>query len=559
MSQRALWTSVVTAAGFFCLLSPASAAEDSNGLKIIQPAIFEIAQGHGGKTTKNGGTHEQGVVTAFEKDGKQYVVTVYMSPDTDMPYWQCKCSSFELTEKGPKVVADNVQISFNEGGMRNCNRPAIAHDGQNVVWTYGSDYMDPNTTYIYAGVLDEQCGKVVPEMQISTTNNNDNGGTSMVFNGAVDGVSRFVATSFENGNGGIAWAYGLSLHYDEETGEPVFKRTFEKKAYTGTNIARQKVAPIDNDRTLYCGPDGNQRPPERGVVCVVLDKTGNVIPGSRMTIAKTDKTQDIYYNQPTIAVLDYNRFAIQVLRSNGEGRKDNGKGSNNAELYIYEVSEDSQLILKSQMTDIETTFQTHSSICSGQYGAPGSSGQHATSIAMIAAPPTGVGQGMMQMLNWSPETDFMIDSRDEWVISEYADSGHQSNMYGANPNNQGRDFMNCIGNVPNPGYGVEDGFMPTVKTLFVAPMSGKKPDQAKNAQFLSFIPGASDAPLTTPADGPSDGSDPNGNGAELLAPDALTEQAGACSVASPGPSSNNDWAGLGLLALGMFIGRRRRA
>ncbi|MFP6683575.1 MAG: hypothetical protein VB934_02635 [Polyangiaceae bacterium] len=46
MSQKALWTSVVTAAGFFCLLSPASAAEDSNGLKIIQPAIFEIAQGH---------------------------------------------------------------------------------------------------------------------------------------------------------------------------------------------------------------------------------------------------------------------------------------------------------------------------------------------------------------------------------------------------------------------------------------------------------------------------------------------------------------------------------
>jgi hypothetical protein len=379
----------------------------------------------------------------------------------------------------------------------------------------------------------------------------------MVFNGSVDGVSRFVASSFENGNGGIAWAYGLSLSYDMETGDPIFKRNFEKIAYTPTNIARQKVAAIDDKRTLYCGPYGNQRPPERGVVCVVLDENGNVL--SKQTIAKTDKTQDIYYNQPGIAVLDYNRFAIQVLRSNGEGRKDNGKGSNNSELYIYEVSDDSQLILKGQMTDIETTFQTHSSICSGQYGAPNSAGKHTTAIAMIAAPPTGVGQGMMQLLSWSPETDFMMDGRDEWVISEYADSGHQSNMYGANPNNQGRDFMNCIGNVANPGYGVEGGFMPSIKTMFIAPMSGKKPDQPKNSQFLSFVPGASDAPLNTPNDVPGGGDNPGGDDPSILAPDATAEQAGACSVSSLAPRSQGHWAAFSLFALGLFVARRRRS
>ena len=41
---------------------------------------------------------------------------------------------------------------------------------------------------------------------------------------------------------------------------------------------------------------------------------------------------------------------------------------------------------------------------------------------------------------------------DEWVVGAYnGDSGYIANKYGQNPNTQGRDFLRCIGNVPNPG------------------------------------------------------------------------------------------------------------
>jgi MYXO-CTERM domain-containing protein len=411
-------------------------------------------------------------------------------------------------------------------------------------------------------MLDHMCGIVQPEQMISPTTGNDNAGAHMTFAGKVDGVSKFVATSFENGNGGRAWAYGLSVAENVDTGVMELTNPWDNVIYTPTNIARQRVEQIDDERFLYCGPMGNQRPPEDGVYCYVGDtNTGETL--SETAVAESKPIEQIYYNQPTIAPLGFDRFAVQVLRSNGEGRQDDAKGTNHIEMYVYEVGSDSTLSLRASLDEVQMVHQTHAAICGGKYGQLDDEvTEGLQSIGIVGASVTGVGQGLMKFVSWSTEGNWKADAKDEWVIAEYADSGLQSNMYGANPGNQGRNFMYCMGDVQNPGYGVEGGFMPEVKSFFVSPMNGKKPDQEKNAQFLAFSPAEFDAlsdtcqDLSSPDCNP-DGEGPGTEGPETTAPVVpAPEQSSSCSVSAPGSSSG--YAGLVLIGLGLAFATRRR-
>jgi MYXO-CTERM domain-containing protein len=85
----------------------------------------------------------------------------------------------------------------------------------------------------------------------------------------------------------------------------------------------------------------------------------------------------------------------------------------------------------------------------------------------------------------------MDTTLNQWVLGPtVADSGYLANIYGNNPNDQGRDYMRGIGDVPNPGAGSDKGFMPTVKDWFVLPYAGRNKGDYKNGLYLTFIPGA---------------------------------------------------------------------
>ncbi len=549
------------AAGAALLLSGNDAAVAAENTGVLQTVILTLTPvDNTSPMGKNGGTHEQGVVTQYEKNGRQYITTVYMSPNVPdgEEYWQCKCSTFEVTEEGFKPIASDVQITHNVGGYRNCNRPAIAgfSDSEGVeggvVITYGTDYMDPNTTSLWAGTLDEYCNWTQPEMMISNTPDNDNGGPDIAYLG-YDDVSmkhRFMASSFENGGGGRAWGYTLEVGLDIDTNEQELNLTSRSVVYTNLNIARQSVEAIDYDRALYCGPYGNTRPPNMGVLCNIVDANdGDVL--NEMLIAESKPNQDIYYNDPQVAALDYNRFAIKVNRSNGAGRKTNDKGASRSEVQFWEITDNNEFILKDQEKDLDAPFQTHAAMCSGMYGDPAK--ESAQSFALLTAPPTGVGQGMLHTMKWTAESGF--SQADQWIISEVGDSGEQSNMYGANPNNQGRNFLNCIGNVENPGYGIDGAFMPTVKSFFVSTMSGKKPGEGKNSQFLSASPALHDP---TGTQGPPSGSSGSGGTKGPGSSGSAGESSGACAMGDAGTSHNGTMAALVLLGLGLAAARRRR-
>lgn len=523
---------------------------------VVTPATIEVSQGYGGEMEQDGGAGtEQSDVTHVEKDGRHYLVSVYMSSDVEVGYWQCKCSSFELTALGPKPLATDVQITNNETGERPCNHPRLANNGKDILWIYGTDVMDPEQTATYVQVIDEMCN-VLPTkapgaletgpVLVSDNPDNDCGAADVDYNGMSGAASRFTAGYLDAGGGGQSTAIGLELTQDA-LGEYIVDTTWRTVVNTPGNIGRPSIQALGTDLSVHCSAMGKQRPPDYGISCGVINtSTGEVL--HKEYIFESSKIESRYYNQPTVALLGPDMIAVGASLSNGDGRKTNGKGSSAYEIKVLRVSADGfeQLAHEDGM---DLDWQTHSSFCTGAYG-PG----EAIHMGVMGAPVTGVGQPVMQMLGYESNS-ILLDKRNQYIAAKHGDSGYAANMYGANPMNQGRDFLRCIGNVPNPGFEQPDGFMPQVKTFFAFPVSGKKSDQPKNALFLSLVPGASNVALSGGADPEGPGTEEETPGTPNTQPNGNSEQAGGCSY-----TGNASGSGLAaLLGLGLLgLARRRR-
>ncbi len=553
----------LTAFGFgAALLPPCDAAADS-------AQVMRLAYGVGGPQQKNGGAgNEQPTSVVLQKSGMTYVVTVFMSSnvaDKDRP-WQCKCSSVALDpQQGPSLVADQVQLT-NYDGDRPCNHPMAATDGKHVVWTFGSDRNNQTNVSTYVGALDEMCKTEVAPKRISGNANNNEGSPDISYNGN----GRFTAGYLSLNTNDTSFVLGLSL--GEASGAVTLTRTYLKGVVTPANIGRPAIVAASPDRSLFCASKGDNRPPEDGVECAWIDAgTGNVL--WKKILAPSQPLLKKYMNQPSVARLDYGRFAVNLQESNGAGKTTNTKGSNISHLFVIEPS-DTGFVEKAHKSGLGI-HQTHAAICSGGYGIEGK--RH---IAIMGAPITGVGPPGIQIASYETQTDLIADKANLWQIGDYGDSGRLANLYGHNPTTRGRDYLRCIGDVPNPGHGLADGYQSNVKTFFVAPHAGRVPGDPKNSLFLSFIPGATtlvvapEPPDEIPVDAgtsattgtgdPTTGSGAGGGPNEETTGTPLpVTPPPSCSCSTPGfpPSSTSGSRG-GLAALFLtiaFVFRRKES
>jgi len=571
-------------------LSQASPAEAAN------TAVIKLAPGVGGQQVngnakKNASPgNEQAVTTAVQANGKSYLVTLFMSgniknQNTTDNVNQCKCSSVELTAQGPKIVADQVQLTNNRGD-RPCNHPAVtADEAGNVVWVEGDNRNNATNVSTYAGVLDATCNTVVaPNLRISDGNGND-GAPAITYVG--NGL--FQAGYLNNGQ--TTQAVGLKLANGKLT------QLYDKEVVNPANIGRpQIVADFKSGQALLCAAKGDQRPPEDGVECALLDSaTGNQL--WKGVVAASNPSKKMYANQPSIARLDNGVFAIGHQWSNGGGKNDNNKGADTSEMLALKFTAGSNT--PTQVANIAgaNAYSTHAAICGGAYGADGQ-----RVAAIMGAPASGNGQTVLQMFKFSSGTNaagakpaLTTDLQaDKWISGFYGDSGFMSNIYGQNPRQQGREFMSCIGDVANPGYHVANGFMADVSTFFVVPHTGRVPGDYKNALWLGLVPAKADAALppegpkdpadiplgnvapgsTPPAPGnpnaanPNNPSNPTNPGATAGTPNASTpndntgapaQPASGCACSVPSTGSSADYAGgVALLGLGLVFASRRR-
>jgi hypothetical protein len=241
------------------------------GLAILLPSVataepiltpvpdFQLQNGmNAGPQEENGGPGaEQSTVTWVQKDGKTYIVAIYMSSkvaDEDGP-WQCKCSSIALTANGqPELVADQVQLT-NFDGDRPCNHPKAASDGNTVVWLYGSDKNNANNVSTYASAVNEMCERVVADdVRISENGNNNEGAPDIVWNSD----NYFTGGYLSTGGNDVSYARGLMLN-DLGGGNYEIQATYLTDVVTPANIGRPAIASGGAQYSLFCAAKGNNR------------------------------------------------------------------------------------------------------------------------------------------------------------------------------------------------------------------------------------------------------------------------------------------------------------
>jgi len=529
------------------------------------------------KTGEYGGSgYEQPRMAYIERNGRKllFVVSVSSSDVGTSANWQCKGSVFEFTPKGPVEVVSNVQLTnhanytalvptedpnddpalMEEKLMmleRPCARPAIVANDKHIVFVYSSDWLMADETRIYAKLLDENLKDVSDLFEVahSMEEDNDVGASVAMLNPKdPDGLTVW---GHDNSGGDSIMSYGFHIEADNTLTHTYTTNVFPNMP---ANIGRPWIAAQPgSDTAVVCSALGNKRPPELGDYCAAQNLgTGDAY--SQTAIFMSNTGQQIAYNQISVAPIESGRFAALGLKSNMAGKGGDTKGSNQAFLKVFEFdATGKQFTIVSETAEpLKLKHPTHAAICTGSFGIKGE-----TTIAVMGASPTGVGQPTMDMFKFAPGSGIAPVDKARWITNSVGDSGALSNLYGPNPNNQGRDFLTCLGSVPNPGYKQTDGLWSDVDTMFVQTIAGPGKNSLKNSLYLALVPGKAD--VVTACDGecgadvPTPGSDPIG---PAPAPQRGNAQAGACSMGAP-DSSSGGMAGA-VLVLGLALAARRR-
>lgn len=528
------------------------------------PITIKMAPGIGGEydgpdqpIEDAGAGHEQSVVTTIQKNGKSYVVMVYMSSNVEdsLGPWQGKCTSYELDPVlGPVMAADQVLLTKNENTDRPFNRPALINDGTNILMGFGYAPNGGNTR-TFVQLMDEKCNLLSDPLKVSNNDNENIGAAHLTSLGP----GKFFVTYYSN-NGNEARGRLVSVQGNTITKED------NRNLLNPCNVGRSPIA-SSNGYSLACTGLGNNRPPEIGMACTYLDPTGNVV-WKNQIVAEADPENNVYFNQSSVVTLGNGRFALMAQESNGNGKNSNDKGYNIDHVWILEPTADGPGVKAHTMGN--AIYSTHSTLLTGNYGENGEN-----VLAIFEASPTNSGTAAISFLRYDPAALAFkpVDTQmDQWVAStRYADSGKLSNMYGANPNTQGRDFLHGIGGVKNPGYGVQGGWMSDVETFFVLPYNGKsdREDEPKNAAYVTFLPGKVDKAQAP--ESPKEFTPQNPTGVKPGEPQTPTTQnpgtaagengalqqgsGGGCNFGAGNASTTG---GLAMLGLGLLVAARRR-
>lgn len=551
------------------------------------PGVLKLAAGKGGPYQKleeekgkdYAGPGTEQSVTAYRVhpgDKTVDVVTVWMSSDVseqDRP-WQGKCSVLRLSASGaPKLVVDQKQITKlgdpNTADERPFNHPHLTTvEGANgkteyYLLSYGSDD-DNGNVQTYAALLDSECNVVSKLTRVSQNGNNNQGAPWH----ADMGHGRFLIGYYDGNDQRTYVRPGVV----DDTDPKAPKLTFTDNSLTvvtPSNIGRPAMVSMTAERALVCAAKGNNRPPEDGVQCayVAIGGEGKASILWKQYIDESNPQAGIYYNQPTVANFGEGTAAILTLRSNGNGKKSNDKGQTTTMLSFVTV-DDQGMQIKTKRESVGLN-EAHTGLCSGGFGADG-----VVHAVAYNAPITGAGQPGAQFVSYDPVTKKAVVDRQKqyFTVGFAADSGHLANLYGQNPNVQGRDYLRCTGDIPNPGYEVAGGWQSDVKTFFAFPHSGRTvwtEAEPKNALYLTLLPGVTKAPVepTAPksidevedeSDEPSTttagtSSATTGGGALLASP----ESSAGCTIGA-GRTSNFGWLAASFAMAFAVAARRSR-
>ena len=443
------------------------------------PVVLRLTDGNNagppGKNTGPGA--EQPTLVQSVVNGVEYVTVVWMSsqvPTDDAPY-QCKCATVQMDPlQGPSVVVQPTQITHNQGN-RPCNHPHMDINPRTnqILLSYGTN--DPNQANVqpYVQGLDTMCNVTTDRVRIG--NNNGNDGAPWVQH--VDTVNNLWQVGYLENNQ-RSRAVGINFADDN-----TITKLYNKVVVDPANIGRPSVARVSDTRTLFCSSNGDNRPPEIGVRCAMLDATtGDKLWSQVIAASDPNGSPRTFMNQPIVVQGENGRFYVQAEQTRGPNNGDN-RGATKTFIYVLEP-DDTGPNIRNNISDIGMN-QVHATLCAGHFGE-----NNEPHLAVFDASITGSGFAAAHFAKFDPIANNLSPVDTDRVLGGYnGDSGYLANIDGQNPNDQGRDFMRCMGDLPNPGFnGTEGAFLPTVQSFFVFPFAGHVPGEDKNSLFLSFLP-----------------------------------------------------------------------
>jgi MYXO-CTERM domain-containing protein len=536
------------------------------------------------------------------------------APDSTVPpsnasdnngYWEGKVSIIQMNATAAPTIVTTQQVTHFDGD-RPFNHPRLASQGDYVVVNFASTIEDPDTTNQYVMIIDsagnvgqltgktingdnqvyDDNGKLQPVLNVGLNDGNNHGAAEMHFIGTdSSGVDHFLGGFLHNNND--SYAFGLSVT-KTATGY-VANQDWRTNFNNPANIGRPTCAVTGTTSATCCSAKGNNRPPEVGIVCAVLDTTtGKIL--NKSLVAPSEPNQKVYMNQPTITALGNNVCGLGVVMSDGQGRNQNGHflGSNTSQAMTIDCT---TLEIKNTQSAV-APFQRHATMTSSVFGNQGQ-----RFMGSLGCSSTGVGGAGLQLISVDSNGMMTVDHENNLMpVMWQCDTAWLAYKGLRNPRDQGREFLHTLGDVVNPGFKNPQGWMPEVSNFAVSLIPAVHDSTAtRNSLYASFIPiawgadvqvsmgAAVDVSQIPPGPSPVVGSgspvvgggDPNVNGGGgtgvggggTNTPPGNTihkggflgmSDGGGCSVSAVGASPEEGLEGLALVGLGLAVAASRR-
>jgi hypothetical protein len=444
---------------------------------------------------------------------------------------QLLCASVAMDPINGPTLNSMQYVTNNDGNRRrNANHPEttkVSFGGQEYVVAY-YNYAPDNRARRYAQVFGPGCQSMSAQTQVMQKNNDDcsetHGNLSFAVYEQTETYARIASADGCNGNGrDDAWMNAIRVDFDGDSfsidKEWDVSIESQEERHRGTIFLPAGTTNL----AVECGTAGNNQPPRRGIRCYGVDLDPNGEQGAnadsrllwRQYIERYGDEvdgKDIHPTQIRFApILDGEGRATDTVLATWqriEGRRRAGKGSARTMIQALTFSRDGMERIGTPQTDIfPASDATHASICSTLWGTTGSEQPRALMISSSVNGSTAsfaraavVGHdGTQAVLDTTVGLRAAIDNA--WL----------SNIYGNNPNTQGRNFISC-NTVGNPGYGVSGGYMSDVKSFMAIPANTRRMREGdtipedKLALELVLVPTVIDAP---DAPEPGDGDDPD--------------------------------------------------
>jgi hypothetical protein len=140
-------------------------------------------------------------------------------------------------------------------------------------------------------------------------------------------------------------------------------------------------------------------------------------------------------------------------------------------------------------------------------------------FAVMMGSSTGLGQGTLSIHTLNNGQLVETTAATRYTVAQYADIANLQSRGRRNPNNQGRGFIKGLGQIKNPGYGVDGAFMPEVKSFTASALTGYNDKAAadrglKDSVHLALVPSEWKPGISTIPGVPTDkpGTNPDGTG-----------------------------------------------